>query len=170
MKQAFVWGGVVLLALVFSGCAVPQGTSLAIDAAHRAVVADGQIVAVYHQAAMETFDQARLAHVATAKRIVGDLEADGKLTAPVVQEGFDRLLTNLDEVERRRGTFRELYRLAQENQANAKEALRLASDLISRTAATQDRIQTALGQAVTVLGAVAPNPTTPTLPAEETPE
>lgn len=176
MKQtvAFVTG--VLLAVWLPGCAIPQGTTAAVDAAHRAVVADEEILAVYHGAVMESFDQARRAHVETAKRIVERLDAEGALTAPVVQEGFDRLLANLDEVERRRDTFRELRRLARENNANAKEALRLASDLVERSSATQERLRDLLEDAVTAIGQPppapeptppAPAPTPPVTPGEE---
>ena len=168
------------LAVVLTGCAIPQGTTAAIDAAHRAVTADEEILAVYHGAVMEAFDGARLAHVAQAKRIVARLDAEGKLNAPVVQEGFDRLLGNLDQVEARRGRFLELRRLARQNNANAKEALTLANDLVARSSATQEKLREALGDTVGILRpapkpepipmppATKPAPTpAPTLPAPE---
>jgi len=123
-------------------------TMPALDAVHRALLADEEIVTAYHQAVMEFFDHARGAHVTEAKHIVDRLAGQEKLTAEVVKEGFDRLLANLDEVEARRAKFQELYRLARENNANAKEALAVASDTVTRSSATQEEIRSLVEEAM----------------------
>ena len=130
------------------GCAMPKAMLPALDAAHRAVLADEQIVDAYHHAVMESFDHARAAHVTEAKHIVDRLATEENLTAEVVKEGFDRLLTNLDAVETRRAKFHELYRLARQNNANAKEALAIAGESVTRSSVTQEEIRTLLGETI----------------------
>ena len=150
-----------VMAIVASGCAMARGTATAIDAANQAVVANEQIVQAYHEAVMEGFEAARAAHVNEAKHIVDGLAVTTQPTkdapetamvpADVVKDGFDRLLANLNQVEGRRDRFLELYRLARQNNANAKEALFLASDLVMRSSATQEELRNLLTQALSQL-------------------
>ena len=97
---------------------------------------------------MESFGQARAAHVTEANHIVDRLAAQEQLTADVVKDGFDRLLLNLDAVEARRAKFHELYRLAKQNSAAVLEALRVADSLTAQSAAMQQEIEDLLGKTV----------------------
>jgi len=128
MMRRALWPLLLVAAAGLAGCTSARGTMTAIDAAHRGVVAEERIVEAYHQAVMESFGHARAAHITEAKHIVDRLAAQEKLTAEIVKEGFDRLLANLDVVEARRAKFRELCRLARQNNANAKEALAVVGD------------------------------------------
>jgi len=134
----------IVLAALLSlacGCVAPTGVQVAIDAAHAAVDADDAIIGLYHGAVMETFDQVRAAHLAEAKRIAAGLADKGELTPELVSEGFDRLAAALEEIERRRARFQDLARLAAENNANAREALQKASDLVARASDTQEKVR-----------------------------
>ena len=146
--RRILWPIIVVVAGSLVGCATPQGAMTALDAAHRGLTANEQIVDAYQRAVMESFDQARGIHVVEAKHIVDRLAAEQKLTADVVKEGFDRFLVNLDAVEARRGKFQELYRLARQNTANAKEALLVANTLVAKSAATQQEIEGLLKESV----------------------
>jgi len=148
MTRKILWPLLLVVTGASSGCLTSPATMPALDAVHRALTADEQIVAAYHQAVMESFDHARGAHVTEAKHIVDRLAAQDRLTAEVVKEGFDRLLANLDEVEARRAKFDELYRLARWNNANAKEALAVAGDTVTRSSATQEEIRSLVEEVV----------------------
>ena len=148
MMRRILWPLLLVVTGASSGCLTSPATMSALDAVHRALTADEQIVAAYHQAVMESFDHARGAHVSEAKHIVDRLAAQDKLTAEVVKEGFDRLLANLDEVEARRARFDELYRLARRNNANAKEALAVAGDSVTRSSATQEEIRSLVEEVI----------------------
>ena len=148
MMRRILWPLLLVVTGASSGCLTSPATMPALDAVHRALTADEQIVAAYHRAVMESFDHARGAHVTEAKHIVDRLAAQDKLTAEVVKEGFDRLLANLDEVEARRARFDELYRLARRNNANAKEALAVAGDSVTRSSATQEEIRSLVEEVI----------------------
>ena len=159
--RRIAWMLVGVAAVTAGGCAMARGTAVAIDAAHRAVVANEQIVGVYHEAVMESFREARGAHVAEAKHIVDrlavttqptkDAPEQAMVPAEVIKQGFDRLLVNLNRVEGRRDRFLELYRLARQNNANAKQALFLASDLVMRSSATEEELRSLLTEALATL-------------------
>ena len=152
MMRRVIWPALILMAGMVGGCAMPKAALPGLDAAHRAVLADEQIVDTYHEAVMESFDHARAADVIEAKHVVDRLAAQENLTAEIVKEGFDRLLANLDAVEARRAKFHELYRLARENNVNAKEALAVAGESVTRSSATQEEIRTLLGETIQKVG------------------
>jgi len=148
MTRRILWPLLLVSAGALAGCASAQGTVAAIDAAHRGVTAEEGIIDAYHEAVMDSFGQARVAHVTEAKRIVDRLEAQEQLNADTVKEGFDRLLASLDQVEARRAKFVELRRLARQNNAAVLEALRVADSLTAASAQTQQRIESLLNKAV----------------------
>ena len=148
MMRRALWPLLLVAVGALAGCTSARGTMTAIDAAHRGVTAEEGIIEAYHQAVMDSFGQARAAHVTEAKHIVDRLAAQEQLTADVVKEGFDRLLANLDTVEARRAKFHELYRLAKQNNAAVLEALRVADSLTATSAETQQQIEDLLGKTV----------------------
>ena len=148
MRRKALWPLLLVAVGALAGCTSARGTMTAIDAAHRGVTAEEGIIEAYHQAVMDSFGQARAAHVTEAKHIVDRLAAQEQLTADVVKEGFDRLLANLDTVEARRAKFLELYRLAKQNNAAVLEALRVADSLTAKNAEMQQEIEDLLNRTV----------------------
>ena len=147
MKGKTLWPVLVVSLAALAGCAPARGTATAVGAARQGAEAGERIVEAYHQAVMESFDRARALHVAEAKRVADALEAQERLTAEAVKEGFDRLLSNLDAVEARRAKFEELRRLAKQNNAAVLEALRAADSLAAAGDETRRRIEGLLGMA-----------------------
>ena len=148
MKGPVLFLLAVAAVVVFAGCATPHGSVVAIDAAQRAVAADEAIIAVYHAAVMDSLGEARAARVAEAKREVRRLSDDDMLAPEIVQDVLDVLVSDLEETDARRLTFRDLFWLARRNGEQAKEALSLADSLVARSLATHQELRYVLTETV----------------------
>lgn len=128
----------MIIAFLFVGCRpAAKETSFLIDVAHRATINSDRIDDAYHLAMMETFDQISLARIEKAKSNIDRLGAENKLTPKIVKEGFDRLRESLARIEARRTQFIKLHESSGQNNANSREALEKANDLVARSAKIQ---------------------------------